>query len=207
MKTPPSHEVWSHEPAPDHEAVPDPVDALVVDEGRPAHARVVAEAADGGGQLGLRARADERALEDAVVVTRPAARRALAEGLRDVAVVARERGRADRVRDPVAVALDRLVARDLLVEARERRLRALLVGEVAERLLPARGVAALVERRVVGLEVARDRVRVERPRAGRLLGRRAVVRNGEQDAADRKREHDGNEDEQYPQAGRHLDQR
>jgi hypothetical protein len=48
-----------------------------------------------------------------------------------------ERSRADRVGDAVAVRLDRLVVGELLLEEIERRLRALAVGDVTERLPPA----------------------------------------------------------------------
>jgi hypothetical protein len=47
-----------------------------------------------------------------------------------------ERRGADRVRDPVAVSLDGLVG-ELVLEEVERGLRALAVGDVAERLAPA----------------------------------------------------------------------
>ena len=131
------------------------VDALVRDEGVGAHAVVLADRARDVAHLRLRGRVRERALQDPVVVARPAARRALRERLRDVAVVPRERRRADHVHDAVAVRLDALVGLHLLVEEDERRLRAVLVGEVAEGLLDAALVAlAVLELRVVGLELA-----------------------------------------------------
>jgi hypothetical protein len=116
--------------------VPEPVDALVGEEARPADLGVGADLAGPRRKLGL-GRADERALDDPVVVPGPAGRPALSERSGHVPVVVDERSRADRVGDAVAVRLDRLVVGELLLEEIERRLRALAVGDVTERLPPA----------------------------------------------------------------------
>src|SRR5262245_19476163 len=110
------------------------MDALVGDEVRLADLRVGAEPLRRLTQLAF-VDPEERTLEDAVVVAGRAARAAGDERLADVAVVVRERPAADRVRDPVAVAFDRAGLLDVLVELVQRGLRAVVVGDVRERLL------------------------------------------------------------------------
>ena len=107
MNTPPVHEVWSQsvESAShvssderhvvarvDHQPVAEPVDALVGDEVARAHLVARAQPPRHAREL-LLGHSRERALEDAVVVARPAHRRAVGEGRPDVAVVVGERRR------------------------------------------------------------------------------------------------------------------
>jgi hypothetical protein len=115
--------------------VAEPVNALVREEARASDVRVGADLPGARRELRPR-RADERALDDAVVVARPASRPSVGEGLRDASVVVDEGRGADRVRDAVAVRLDCLLG-ELLLEEVEGRFRALAVGDVAERLAPA----------------------------------------------------------------------
>ena len=137
----------------EHQAVAEAVHALVRDEGATPNVRVRAQLARDGAEL-IRVDVRVGALEDPVVVARPAARGALRERLPDPAVEAHERCRADHVRDPMAVPLDLGVGGDPAVELRERVLRAVLVGEVPERLLEAREPAlAARELRLVGREL------------------------------------------------------
>src|SRR5262249_58337902 len=119
-----------------HQPASQPMDALVGDERRLANLRAGAELPRLRAELALRD-SEERALEDPVVVAGRAARAARDEGLADVPVVVRQRPGADRVGDPVAVALDRPGRLDVLVELVERRLRAVVVRNVRERLLVA----------------------------------------------------------------------
>src|SRR4029453_6831966 len=93
--------------------------------------------------------ADEGALDDAVVVTRPARGGAVSERLGDAAVVILERGGADRVGDAVAVRADRFVVLDLLVEEVERGLGRVAGGDVAQRLSAAMGAQTAFEGGVV----------------------------------------------------------
>ena len=114
------------------------MDALVGEKAGAADLGVGADLARPGRKLVSR-RSDERALDDTVVVARPAGGAALRERLRDAPVVVDEGRSADRVGDPVAVCLDGLVG-ELLLEEIERRLRALAIGDVTERLAAAIGV-------------------------------------------------------------------
>ena len=121
----------------DHEAVPEAVPALVVEEALPANPDAEAEPASSLSELRLRGDPDEGALQDSVVVAGRARRGALGERPRHVSVVARVRRRADRVDDAVAVALDVLVSD----EAPSRTRRARAWGRVRTRCSrrPARG--------------------------------------------------------------------
>ena len=152
----------------DHQPVAQPVHALVERERRAAsQVGVVAHRPRGRGHR-LVLDAHERPLDDPVVVARPAGSRTGRERLPDLALRALQRCGADRVRDPVAVALDRPRLRDRLLEALQRHRRALVVGEVAVGLLETREVAlAVLELRVVRLELRGQRRSLE-PAAGRL---------------------------------------
>ena len=86
----------------------------------------------------------------------------------DLALEVLEGRGADRVGDPVAVALDGPWLGDRLFEALQRDLRAFVVGEVAVRLLEASEVAlAVLELLVVGLELPGHRLALEAA-SGRL---------------------------------------
>ena len=113
-----------------------------------------------------------------MVVAGEAGGRSFGEGLRHVAVVACERGRSDAVGDPMAAGI-RVVA-VLLGEETERDLRASVVGDVPEGLLVAGLRRAGGELRVVGLEVARDRMAHHGERRRRLVASRR--KDGERNA-------------------------
>jgi hypothetical protein len=72
-----------------------------------------------------------------VVVAGAARRRALDEGVADVAVEVAQSARADHVRDPVARGAHDLVRLAEPLQLVERFPRSVLVGDVAERLRPA----------------------------------------------------------------------
>ena len=125
----------------DHQPVPEAVDALVEQELLGVHRRGAAEM--------LRLLDDhvprqpgQRDLEDAVVVARVAGHRAVRERLAGVVLVVDEAGAPDPVRDLVAVGVDAGDARVVGRQQRERLLGPLAVGEVAERLPEAEGLAA-----------------------------------------------------------------
>ena len=125
----------------DHQPVPEAVDALVKQEVSAVDLLAGTEAARD--RCHLRAGdAAERALDDAVVVARPARHRAVCKRLRRIVVVADIRGVPDLVVDLVAAALDLRVRPHRACEPRERLLRAVVVGDVPERLLVT-GVVAL----------------------------------------------------------------
>src|SRR5215210_9000415 len=141
MKEPPEQTSWSHvEPRPLQipsatsrsyplwimKAVTEAVQAVERQPAADLDALAVADGLRAASKLGAVARARERALEDAVVVAGVADARALGERLRDVPVVSRERRRADRVRDPVTVLLDRRRPAHLLLEQASRGVRPLL---------------------------------------------------------------------------------
>jgi hypothetical protein len=124
----------------DHQAVAEAVDALVREKARAADVRIGADLARTLRQL-VTLGADERALDDAVVIAGPARGPSVRQRLRDAAFVMLERRGADRMGDPVAVGLDRLLGQ-LLLEEVERRLWPLSVRDVSERLAAAVGVEA-----------------------------------------------------------------
>jgi hypothetical protein len=124
----------------DHQAVAEAVDALVGEEARATDVRIGTDLARTRRQL-VTLGADEGALDDAVVVARPAGRSSVRERLRDASIVMLERRCSDRVGDPVAIGFDRLLG-ELLVEQVERGLRPLAVRDVPERLPAAVGVEA-----------------------------------------------------------------
>ena len=163
----------------DHQPVPEAVDALVGDERRRVRLDAGAEPSCDGREARV-GDALEGALEDAVVVARPADRRAAGEGRADIAVEARERAGPDRVRDPVAVLLDERARPHLVDESREGDLGAAVVGEVGERLLEARrvGVTAL-HGPVVGLERGGDGDAALRRRARHVERNRADLLGAE----------------------------
>src|SRR5581483_2397490 len=161
----------------DHQPVAEPVHALVEEPLVAPKRRARADAARGTDEPRLGGHPHERPLEDAVVVARPADRRAGGERSRHVAVVAGEHRRADHMRDPVAARLDPRIVGHLLREQRQRGLRPLGVGDVAERLLEATLVAAAGgELRPVRPEAARDRVQVDRARPAGWPGSRSAGR-------------------------------
>jgi hypothetical protein len=81
-------------------------------------------------------------------------------GLRDVSFEVRQSRRPDRVGDPVAVACDSGIARQVAIEERERRFRPFVVRDVAERLLETSRIpAAVLQLGAVGVEFAGDRVK------------------------------------------------
>ena len=191
----------------DHQPVTEAVDALVEEELVLLQRGVGAHSAGGLDQPGLRRDPVEGALEDAVVEARPADRGACRERLRDVAVVAGERPGSDVVRDRMAARVDRLVGRHLLREQRQRGLRSLVVRDVAECLLVAGLRVAVRELRLVRLEVAGDRVHVDRP-ALRGLGRAGAgaAARGQHDAghgSSDSESHDHGADEDQPPVHHH----
>jgi hypothetical protein len=93
----------------------------------------------------------ERADENSVVRAGPACRGALGKGLGDVAVVTGQRGSADHVDDSVTVWVGAPPV--LLLYELERRLVALAIRDVSVRLLVARLLGAVGDRRVVRLEL------------------------------------------------------
>src|SRR5215210_4220730 len=90
-----------------------------------------------------------------MVVAGPAGRAAVRERLCDAPLVVLERRGADRVRDPVAVGLDRLLAQ-LVLEEIECRFGPVAVRDVSERLPATVGVEAAFEASVVRTKRADD---------------------------------------------------
>src|SRR6184192_1640600 len=110
--------------------------------------------------------AAERPLDDAVVVARPAGHRAVRERLGRMVVVANVGGVADLVCDLVAAAVDLLVRPHYAGEPCERRLRAVVVGDVPERLLVTGVVAMTIGELLVIRMERRQRSRVVLGRGG-----------------------------------------
>ena len=139
------------EPRVEHQAVPEAVVALVVDERVRLDLRVLADGARECRNL-VGAGSGELPLQQAVVVARAARGAAVGERLADVALEVEEPAGPDLVRDRVAVGRHGAVRRGELVQLLEGLLRPVVVGEVPERLLVAGRVLAVLDLLVVRLE-------------------------------------------------------
>jgi hypothetical protein len=143
----------------EHQAVSEPVHALVRDEAHAPDVLVVADPVRGEPEPELvLGHAHECPLDQAVVEARAAVGGALGERLGDVALMPGKTRCADRVHDAVAVGEDCRVGRRPALELGDRPLRPIGEGDVAEGLLETRvlAVVAILELGVVGLEPPGD---------------------------------------------------